>query len=162
RLYLRKGLFEDAAGCYRKLGRDFGQIVIRDGKTGAELLDEMAADQRLLPYVDEPGNLQANGPIQVKEEHGNFQRAAGLLTLDRHGPSLPFFQRHRVALDVGTEQLRIIDRVTGEEFWAPKLPQLSGMRNNNYFNVMYASNPGGATHFRFHASGHLIVLQIGY
>jgi outer membrane protein assembly factor BamB len=158
RLYLRKGLFEDAAACYRKLGHDYGQIVIRDGKTGANLLDEMAADQRLLPYVDEPGIIASNGPIQVKEEHGNFPQARTAFTLEPEGDTLPFFKRHRVALDMNNEQLKIIDRVTGEEVWSQKLPQLANMRN--YFN--YAASPNGTLHFRYHANGHLIVLQIGY
>src|SRR5262249_31155630 len=40
RLMARKGLLEDAAHYYRLLGQDFANVPVRDGKTGADFLNE--------------------------------------------------------------------------------------------------------------------------
>ncbi|HMF14909.1 MAG TPA: PQQ-binding-like beta-propeller repeat protein, partial [Gemmataceae bacterium] len=62
RLWTRQGLLEDAAYCYAILDREFGKVVVRDGKTGADLYAELATDKRFLPYIDAP----SGGPIQGK------------------------------------------------------------------------------------------------
>src|SRR5262249_17626406 len=53
RLLTRKGLLEDAARCYRTLRDTYGNVPIREGKTGADLEAELATDKRFLPYVGE-------------------------------------------------------------------------------------------------------------
>src|SRR5262249_46848933 len=39
RLMTRQGMLEDAAHYYRVLGKEFAKVEVRDGKTGADLLD---------------------------------------------------------------------------------------------------------------------------
>ena len=51
----RKGLLEDAVYYYRVLGRDFKDVAVRDGKTGADFLRELHDDPRFLVYLDDPG-----------------------------------------------------------------------------------------------------------
>ena len=40
RVYLKRGFYEDAVGFYKQLGTEFANVPVRDGKTGAELLNE--------------------------------------------------------------------------------------------------------------------------
>jgi outer membrane protein assembly factor BamB len=47
RLLTRFGLLDEAAACYRRLGRDFAGIAL-PGRTGAEVLTEAQVDKRLL------------------------------------------------------------------------------------------------------------------
>src|SRR5207249_4203204 len=53
RLLVRKGLLEDALVYYRRLNRDFGAMLVRGGKTGAELYRELSEDPRILPLLQE-------------------------------------------------------------------------------------------------------------
>src|SRR5208282_2996772 len=74
---MRRGQMEDAAYYYRILGRDFPHVIVRDGKTGEDLLNELATDKRFLPYLDEPGQAWMGHPqIKVEQENVNAQPAA--------------------------------------------------------------------------------------
>ena len=63
RLMARKGLMEDAAYWYRLLGHDYEKVTIRDGKTGADFLNDLATDKRFLPYLDVTSSW--SGKIEV-------------------------------------------------------------------------------------------------
>src|SRR5262249_13402287 len=63
-VYLRRGLAEDAAFCYRALGREFAAVAVRDGKTGADLLKEAGDDKRLVPFLEEASPVR-KGKVKV-------------------------------------------------------------------------------------------------
>jgi RNA polymerase sigma factor (sigma-70 family) len=46
------GRLAEAAHYYRTLERDFADTVIRDGKTGADLYQELVTDKRFLPFLE--------------------------------------------------------------------------------------------------------------
>ena len=54
RLYIRKGLLDDAVGMYAELGKQHAKTVVRDGKTGADLFSDLITDKRFLPYLETP------------------------------------------------------------------------------------------------------------
>src|SRR5207253_4609805 len=49
RLHTRRGLIDEALYYYRQLALDFPRTQVRDGKTGADFLKELAADKRFVP-----------------------------------------------------------------------------------------------------------------
>ncbi|MHB1424066.1 MAG: outer membrane protein assembly factor BamB family protein [Gemmataceae bacterium] len=125
RLYTRKGLLEDAAYCYRKLGKDYPDLVIRDGKTGRQIYDDDAAtDKRLIPYLDDPQPL---GSVQfdsnhIKKQIGDFSPLAGgkLFQFEHSGENLPFFRHHIVGLNFGNHHFTLLDRNLEDENHLPK------------------------------------------
>jgi outer membrane protein assembly factor BamB len=132
RVYLKRGLYEDAVGFYKQLGTEFANVKVRDDKTGAELLSELFTDKRFLPYL-EPLGIQWKGAFRSQETHpaagSSFQPTVTAISIEPEGDDLlPFFRRNRLVLDVtngGTPSwtLRMLDRESGEERWRqPGLP----------------------------------------
>jgi hypothetical protein len=37
---------------YKQLGRNFAKVKVGDGKTGADILNEIADDKRFIPFFD--------------------------------------------------------------------------------------------------------------
>ncbi len=54
RLCTRKGELEDAYYYYQTIKTRFPDKEVRDGRTGTQLLDDLATDKRFLQYMDEP------------------------------------------------------------------------------------------------------------
>jgi hypothetical protein len=156
RIYLKRGLYEDAVGFYKQLGTDFANVPVRDGKTGADLLNELFTDKRFLPYL-EPLGMSWKGVIRSQDTHGNFAANQMTLSIEPESESvLPFFQRHRVVMDIniGGNQawtLRLLDRATGEE----------QCRFVNLQAAPYFFNPGITPRFAF-AAGHTLVVHLNY
>lgn len=163
RLLTRKGLLEDAAFTYRQLRDNYPQVPVRDGKTGAQLYDELATDKRFIPYLDEPGPVK--GPkVKAMGESGNFQMTPQnqVYTFQPEEDPIPFFQRHRVALNYPTNQFKLIDRRTGEERWSEPLKPNNFQYYLNFLNNnTNASQTGSPARFCYQAVGHLIVLNLG-
>lgn len=53
RLNMRMGEMENAAYYYRLLARRHPKVIVRDGKTGLQLYQDLMTDKRFLPYLDE-------------------------------------------------------------------------------------------------------------
>src|SRR5262249_55964228 len=53
-LETRRGRLPEAVRYYRILGKDFAKVRVRDGKTGADLFQDLQTDKRFLPYLQEP------------------------------------------------------------------------------------------------------------
>jgi outer membrane protein assembly factor BamB/tetratricopeptide (TPR) repeat protein len=155
RLYADRGLFEDAVFCYRELGRAFPQTAVRDGQTGKDLFDAAASDPRLVPFLEEV-NPTPPGRIKVEAGFGNFAQPTNLFTLEPEGDVLPFFRRHRLAIDLGSHRLRLIDRINGQERWGQDLPQSS------FPNLVNTNGPQVPLRARFQVIGHLVVLNLGH
>jgi outer membrane protein assembly factor BamB len=155
RIYLKRGLYEDAVGFYKQLGAEFANVPVRDGKTGADLLNELFTDKRFLPYL-EPQGVTWKGVLRTQDTHGNYQPNQMTLTIEPEGDQLlPFFQRHRVVLDMsfGGNQvwtLRLLDRSTGEEQW----------RQSGLQSAQYIINNQATPKYAF-AAGHTLVLHLG-
>ncbi len=190
RLYTRKGLLEDAAYCYRKLGKEYANITIRDGKTGRQIYDDDAAtDKRLLPYLDDPQPLGSVRRFGSKLDSGTFPMSGGdsLFRFEQSGEKLPFFRHHVVGLNFTGHRFTLLDRNlenenhTPKEVWSVKLTDtmfqmltnqvLGQQMNNPMMNVNMPAmgggmpiNPNSNPHVRFPYStvGHLIVLPLGH
>jgi outer membrane protein assembly factor BamB/tetratricopeptide (TPR) repeat protein len=189
RLYTRKGLLEDAAYCYRKIGKEYAKTVIRDGKTGRQIYDEDAAtDKRLLPYLDDPQPLGSVRKFGSRMDRGDFQQPAGgqLFQFEQSGEKLPFFHHYIVGLNISDHRFMLLDRNlekedhTPKEVWTVKLAdtmfrQLSSQVLGHQINPMNNNlgvpagmmgmpiNPNNNPNARFPYStvGHLIVLPLG-
>ena len=98
RLCTRKGLLEDAAFYYDVLGKKYADVVVRDGMTGAKLLQELETDKRFLPYLERPAVLKVRGKVTATEERGSFPMSNQVYHFPEAGEPLPFFKRNRLAL----------------------------------------------------------------
>ena len=130
-------------------------MTVRDGKTGAELLNELFTDKRFLPYLESLG-VTWKGTVHARELPG---AAANPMTLNIEPEGehlLPFFQRHRLVMDMNfggpqTWVLRLLDRASGEEGWRqPNLPAAT------YFVSHLTEKP---PRFAF-AAGHTLILHL--
>jgi outer membrane protein assembly factor BamB len=156
RLCSAKGLLEDAVSWYRTLGREFPETAVRDGKTGADLLNDLATDKRFLPYLGEPGQAWSGGKVSVKTEQGQWQLTQQLFTFEPGGDVLPYFQRRRVALESNSHQLRLIDRQTADAQWQTNLTR------TQFQMVMMQQGTGTGPRFPYQAVGHTVVLNVGH
>ena len=127
RLYLRKGMLDDAGGLFSALDTAFADVKIRDGKTGRELFNDLATDKRFLPFLEPMARTWGGGKLKAEEKSGGFNRQGFTIDPD-DGGELPFFKRYRIAVDMyngpnGNWSLKLIDRVTGDEAKWPVAPE---------------------------------------
>lgn len=150
---MRRGQYENAVGYYRRLGTEFGDVVLEDGRKGRDVLKDLETDKRFIPYLEAP-TVPWPAPMTWKENPGlNNPRTALSLTIDPQGELLPFFDRHRLVFEAREDNalctLRLLDRVTGEESW--RVPNLPRPMNPN----SYLMNPPPA-----YVQGHNLVLHL--
>jgi outer membrane protein assembly factor BamB len=156
RLYGRKGRLEDVAFSYRKLNQQFGDIVVRDGKTGSDLFNELATDKRYLAYLDEPGQLWEGAKIKAQSDRSVHPvPMQQVYRFELEGEPLPFFRDHRLSLNLSTHEFRLTDLTTQEEW-----KQVLTKTQFSQFVWQWQNLPPGK--FPFHAVGHLVVLRLGH
>jgi outer membrane protein assembly factor BamB len=157
RLCTRQGLLEDAAWFYHVLGTNYPDEVVREGRTGADLYQELATDKRFLPLLDTPGSRALFGAVRATEERGGFPYNHQVYTFEQRGEPLPFFREHRLALQYAGQmhQLRLLDRATGEIVWAKPLTQ------TQFGNLVYNTPNPNMARFSYQTLGHLVVLPVG-
>lgn len=153
RVMTKAGLLEDAVGLYTRLGTEYPTVTVRDGKTGADFLNDLLTDKRLLPYL-EPTRVPTPARIKVEQHSG----AGGAVhpsgfTFEPEGDLLPFFRRYRLSLsnnesNNGTWVLRVSDRNTGQE--------------RHRFPGLRVLSPNGIPPRVGCVSGHLLLLQLGH
>ena len=119
RLNTRKGLLEDAAYYYRVLRDRYPDVQVIDGKTGADLFNEMATDKRLWAHLDDPPRLGAAGHLKAAEERENYNYQNQSYQFTQEGDPLPFYRRYDLGLQFSNTSLRLVDRTTNEARWAP-------------------------------------------
>jgi outer membrane protein assembly factor BamB len=150
-----QGLLEDALYYARVLGRDHAKVALREGVTGADVLNGLSTDKRFLPYLEDKPAFPAE-KIKAKEERGSFPLTQQLYTFRQPGEALPFFQNHRVALQTGFHQLKVIDRARGEERWSQNLTRTA------FQNLIWGTPQPYRGSFPYMNVGHLVVLPIGH
>jgi outer membrane protein assembly factor BamB len=181
RLSTDKGLLEDGAYYYRLLRDRYPKVVVRDGKTGAEICNEKSeSDKRLVPYLDEPARFGAGGSLKAAEERDNLKPLSMQTFKFSHaGEGLPFFGRYKLTLRFDKNELTLTDRATGEVRWNKPIDktQFQMMLTQfvpqpNPINGMPVG-PGGqpikpmqqpppSPKFAYSSLGHLIVLPVGH
>jgi outer membrane protein assembly factor BamB len=177
----KKGTVESmkqAAGYYRELAALFPNEVVRDGKTGSKLLDELATDKRFLPFLAETDTLWGDAKIAARElSVGHSAPALQGFSFQPEGDLTPFMKRHRLILDptnAANPQLRLVDLTGGETRWTTSLGSIP--MNFQFFQYLYqqkgvANNfavvgglPGYNPNHRYRyyqVKGHLVVFQVG-
>lgn len=158
RLMARKGLMEDAAYWYRRLGHDYDKVTIRDGKTGGDFLNDLATDKRFLPFLDEPASW--TGKLKYREEFGQFNQLQQVYFFEPEGEVLPFFQRNRLCYQMNTAQLKLIDRTTGEERWSQGLTR-QNQQHLQYLNWNQYNPQAQPVRFPYYVQGHTAVFSLG-
>jgi outer membrane protein assembly factor BamB/tetratricopeptide (TPR) repeat protein len=121
RLYIRKGLLDDAVGMYAELGKQHGKVVVRDGKTGTDFFNDLITDKRFLPYLEPPTSTWTFPKMKAGETvaGGVSSTRINLMDVELGSDALPFFKRNRLVVDQNNRgqgwSIRVIDRVTGED-----------------------------------------------
>jgi len=97
RLMMRKGFMEDAVHFYRLLRRDHANTVVRDGKTGLQIYDELATDKRFLPYLDDVDSPLASDDIRAEVIMETSQPVSQIQMhpFELYGEQLPFLKACR-------------------------------------------------------------------
>lgn len=147
-----RNLMEDAAYYYRILGHEFADVEVRNGRTGADLYNDLATDKRFWPYLDEPRQSWAGKRLKAKLTYGNFPQTTGQgFFFEPEGDVLPYFQRSRLEL-VNGNTLRLVDRYTGAVRFSQSL---------NPQNVSYLYNSAGNARLPYQVQGHMLVFNHG-
>lgn len=150
----KNGLLEDAVGLYQQLGREYADVVVRDGKTGADLLADRLTDKRLLPYL-EPARYPVPARVKVEDRRDSGALIQTGFDVEPDGELFPAYRRLRFTFDTtqagnGTWTLRAVDRVTGAE--RCRFPDLVPPPTHN----------GSFTSARLvQGSGHLLLVHLG-
>jgi outer membrane protein assembly factor BamB/tetratricopeptide (TPR) repeat protein len=160
RLMTRKGLLEDAAHFYHLLARDFAHVVIRDGKTGADFLNDLTTDKRFLPYLDESVSPFLGVTPRVILLPGRSSYPQQTFSYEAHGDALPFYRHYRLVWspqhagnNLITYQFKLLDRDSSETVWSV---------NSSASRATYLPNMAGNAPFPFFARGHLVILYVGH
>lgn len=159
-----------AAAYYRELGEKFPTVKVRDGKTGADLLRELAIDKRFLPYMG--GNRSLWNKVQFASREvgtgGGFQ---GYI-FEPRGDLTPLMKNHRLVLEpsqiFNNPEVQLHDLTTNTVRWKQNLGPDPNNLNRLFANFLAQQpqqmnmihNPNSRYRF-FHVKGHLAVLQVG-
>jgi outer membrane protein assembly factor BamB/tetratricopeptide (TPR) repeat protein len=159
RLMARRGELEDALLYYRRMARDFPTTVVRDGKKGADYLNDLAGDKRFSPYLEtEPpaGKPRWSAQLTVHDKPPT-QPPPVLYTFAPRGEVLPSLLRYRFALN-DADNFKIIDRQTGEQ--QETVPVR--VRVRSLLHAALNTEPL-ALHYDlgYHAAGHILVVSMG-
>jgi outer membrane protein assembly factor BamB len=123
RLMVRQKILEDALHHYRRLGNEFRNVKLRDGKTGGDIYNEVITDKRFLEYLEPARQAWAPGELRGEQinstAHAMVQYAG--FSFVPEGELLPIFDRYRLVIDTqspsanGLWQLRFVERATGKD-----------------------------------------------
>jgi outer membrane protein assembly factor BamB/tetratricopeptide (TPR) repeat protein len=145
RLYIRKGLLDDAVGMYAELGKQHAKTVVRDGKTGSEFFNDLITDKRFLPYLEPPTTTWTYTKLKGSEttSGGGYSGRGTGMDIEMPADVLPFFKRHRLVVDMNNRSgqgsaIKVIDRVTGEDkYTSPGFGFLQWQQTFQQQNIPY-------------------------
>ena len=155
RLLTRHGLLADALEAYRALAREFPDAIVHDGKTGAVLLDDLAADKRFVPYLDDPLAGRPAGRVKFVELPETGPAAAPDLACDPQDgiPPADCCRNLRLSLDPQTFALKVASKDGTAEPWSASLPVPTPYLQQYIGAGNYA--------FTYQGSDHFLVLSLG-
>jgi outer membrane protein assembly factor BamB len=168
RLLLRKGFLEDALPYYRRLNTEFGKVLIREGKTGADLFRALADDRRFLPLLQQGDPAWKGKRLHFQEpsERAAVEPFAQSVSLEpdrdpaRIGTPFeppPSWRGRRLLLDVASSRLLLVDAASGRVLWqraldAAKVWPVAGR---------VWANCAGQVRIRCPVRGHLVLAPLG-
>jgi outer membrane protein assembly factor BamB len=143
RLTAEKGLPADSAYWSRRLARD-GKKIAAAGHEESGGQDPAELDPR-----------QAwQGVLKVNESFGSYYHAAQpLVSLEPQGDIPPYFRRHRLAVNVPANELRLIDAYRNTTI------ATQGLTRSHVHLGYYNGAQGRCT---CHLAGHVVVFQFGH
>jgi outer membrane protein assembly factor BamB/tetratricopeptide (TPR) repeat protein len=157
-LMIRNRMMEDAVGLYLQLGKEYPNVVVRDGKTGADFLTNLLTDKRLLPYL-EPSRYPLPGRVKAEQREPMPNVNYGAQFEIESPPDLfPMFRQYRFVLDQyvsgnGSWTVRGFDRVTGNE--RCRFPNMAAPN-------LYSNTGQPIPYSKFvQGTGHLMLVQLG-
>jgi outer membrane protein assembly factor BamB/tetratricopeptide (TPR) repeat protein len=149
RLHMQRGTLAEAVHYYQILARDFGAVVVRDGKTGKAIFEELQTDKRLLPFLKE----QERFPTRLKIEEERVNVAVQPSYELRHiGEALPLFRDNRFFVSTATSALAM-SSPDGKVVWSQNLSRTV------FPSLSFYHTPGFS--FPFATLGHIIYLPLG-
>src|SRR5207249_626219 len=97
---------------------------------------------------------RVGGDIKAKEENGQFQQTKIQFQFEPEGDVLPFFQRHRVVLDLTNNghDFKVIDRLTPED--KIRLP----LTRTNFQQFLWMGGNAAPPRYTYQTVGHVVVL----
>ncbi len=160
RLLTSRGMTDDSLGLYSALALRYPKTVIRDGKTGADLLGELITDKRYLSSL-ESGVISrmTDYTATMGNGQGNFRGPS--TNLVSNSEAFPFFRRFRVSIDGdlnnGQPSVVVTDRISGVE----KTKSGPLVTQNIYAYNYNTQNPNAAMNNQriAQSSGHLLLVQ---
>ena len=146
-------LYNKAAEFYQRLADRYGDIVIRDGKTGRQLLDDIAANSSVGRAMNRSRHW-STGKVTVEEGRAHlnqfpsgYQRNYPLMATDVEGQA---FDNLTIALD----RQRVL---TGRDDLGEEQFRISLAQDGNA-----APYPGSVGLTRGKAAGHLLIISYGF
>ena len=170
RLMTRQGLMDDATHYYRVLGRDFADVVIKDGKTGLDYFNHLATDKRLLLFLG-GGNTLPDVKLtweNVREERASYPYSGTLFRLEQEGEKLPYFRHYLLAMRTNANQFWVYDRDRMDEPGYQNKGEWSKILTHTYLQQLLVQQQRfpnqGPTQARlsFKNLGHLVILSLGH
>jgi outer membrane protein assembly factor BamB len=135
RLLANLGYPEDAAECYRKLRRQYAHTTLSEGRTGADVFDDVSTDKRLLAYLEPPRPIWQGRAYRVADASGNWSQRpllcadtlsgdmdGGLRTVQPERRFAPSLRRLQFRVDTNPVRLVAASRETGADRWSMPLP----------------------------------------
>jgi outer membrane protein assembly factor BamB len=158
KLMIDNRMMEDAVGLYLQLGKEYADVVVRDGKTGADFLNGLLTDKRLLPYL-EPTRYPLPARVKARDDRPVTTNNPGAQFEIESPPDLfPAFRQYRFVLDQyrsgnGSWTLIGYDRATGSE--KCRFPNMvaPNLYTNNGYPIPYSKFVQG--------TGHILLVQLG-
>jgi tetratricopeptide (TPR) repeat protein len=155
RLYTRKGLLDEAADCYRELARAHPAVVVRDGQTGAAFLEELSFDKRFFAALHEPPPLWTPGKIKASDATLSLKTVPQWVIIDPPGELPPALRRQALVLELGSWNLKVLDREMGTERATIRLPLDERTRQ------ALSQTVGAGARLPCSVRGHLVVFSLG-
>jgi outer membrane protein assembly factor BamB len=157
-LMIKSRMMEDAVALYMQLGKEFANVTVRDGKTGADFLTNLLTDKRLLPFL-EPSRYPLPSRVTATQSTPTQNNNGQIFEVEAPADLFPMYRRARFTLDQFVSggngwTLRGFDRGTQRElFRSPAIPNL-------YF---YSRNGMQVPYSRFvQGNGHIMIVQFGF
>src|SRR5262249_22046659 len=139
------------------LGKEYPDVVVRDGKTGADFMTNLLTDKRLLPFL-EPSRYPMPSRVKAeqREPSSNAANAGAQFEIEPGGDLFPMYKRYRFTIDQYISggngwTVRAFDRATGTE-----RARFGGLAQPQMYN------PGNMPFSKFvQGSGQLLLVQLG-